>query len=251
MEQACGGSPNQFLQNLYTLCFIFNFKFPIFFFFGHWNFFFLILKSLILTCVPKHFLDSSGQEQKGREKEGSVNLSPDWYSNHLALVFIWYVGCPKCILYLLFVSSSEMQIPPMKTSIVDMATTLAPTSGRLLFFRAHLSPPGTSLGRIALKTIPSLCSTSVRASPSPSFITERRAQAFQCFWRGGEVFIRSNPTPISWYWERRTNQLTPGRASHLGHWWWAAVSTARAYSAPRDAAEKQANYTNLLGMLCD
>ena len=169
MEQACGGSPNQFLQNLYTLCFIFNFKFPILFFFGHWIFFFLILKSLILTCVPKHFLDSSGQEQKGREKEGSVNLSPDWYSNHLALVFIWYVGCPKCILYLLFVSSSEMQIPPMKTSIVDMATTLAPTSGRLLFFRAHLSPPGTSLGRIALKTIPSLCSTSVRASPSPSF----------------------------------------------------------------------------------
>ena len=127
MEQACGGSPSQFLHSLYTLCFISNFKFPMI------------------------FLVTSGQEQKGREKEGSVNLSPGWYSYHLALVSVWYVRHPKCILYLLFVNSSEMQIPPMKASIVDTATILVPTSGRLPFFRAHLSPPGTSLGRIALK----------------------------------------------------------------------------------------------------
>lgn len=127
MEQGFGGSPSQFHHSLYTLCFISNFKFPMF------------------------FLVTSGQEQTGREKEGSINLSPGWYRYHLVLVSIWYVRCSKCILYLLFVSPSEMQIPPKKVSIVDMATTLVPTSGRLPFFRAHLSPPGTSLRRIALK----------------------------------------------------------------------------------------------------
>ena len=82
---------------------------------------------------------------------------------------IWHVRCPKCILYLLFVSSSEMQILPMKASIVDTAITLAPSSGRLPFFWAHLCPPGTFLGRIALKTIPSLWSTLMSASSPPSF----------------------------------------------------------------------------------